>query len=607
MGLRILPGNSKDFAAVFKDLSKEHYESNILPRYSKSTPYLYEEQLPLPVYGIAHGYPYRKKEKDSTDDYSIGSTQSSRQDDGDHTFHDELQKDTPEYPDDDKQYDGDYEADKEKSASKEPEEEEQEDGEDDTAQEQGQDESQEEDDDEEDAEEEPQGPEPEHNEQEYEEENSHANAEPEQANSREEYEEEHEKPERHHRYRHPNGNGSKESGNGLDSEHSDSAHYEDSGRGKKRRRYSGEQDSAEKKRTRPRKPPDGKVVGVNMGVVAGVYPHQSKEPKNEIPGRYSPLSGPFPSYEHEETTTRSTAKPKRKTKKYRKKHRQREHTRSPDYSSNRNRSQKSKERAKWVNVQIQDDATYAKTPQPIRYGPFDAYFVVRPEPSGRQQGEFKSFSSFPKGIQQQVSGTLSVKTPSGIHGYNEYPVDVVLQTRPAQVEPQLDKPPQSTQLDAQDDLKVTNYEKQTSKIFDVQSSSKAPYTDPAVQNSLSDRRPLAYENEGGYRSIDAFTNNCPNCRWSTANQTHHIPEHVPPKSSGASMEAREPDGPPKPPPFDFRNLHHGEYVDFGVRTRSQIPPSTAEHPSELPHSASLNLNSTGLSPLKADSRMSQRW
>ncbi|VDK59341.1 unnamed protein product, partial [Cylicostephanus goldi] len=338
----------------FSDSSKEHYQSNILPRYSKSTPYLYEEQLPLPVYGIAHGYPYRKKEKDNTDDYPIESTQSSRQDDGEHTFHEELQKDTPEYSDNDKQYDEEYEADKGKSASKEPEEEEQEDGEDDNAQEQGQDESQEEEPDEEDAEEEPQEPEPEHNEQESEEEDSQANAGPGQANSREEYEDEQEQPERHHRYRHPNGNESKENGNGSDSERSDSAHYEDSGRGKKGRRHSGEQYSAEKKRIRPRGPA-GKVVGVNMDIVAGVYPH-SKKHKSDIPGRYSPLSGPFPSYEHEETTTRPTRKPERRTKKYRKKHEQREHARLPDYSTNKHKSQKLRERAKWLNVQEQDDA-----------------------------------------------------------------------------------------------------------------------------------------------------------------------------------------------------------------------------------------------------------
>ncbi|VDM77120.1 unnamed protein product [Strongylus vulgaris] len=497
-----------------------------MPTYSKSTPYQYEEQLPRPVFGIAHGHPYRKKGNNSEND----ELQENFQRDENKPFDEEPQKDTPaEYPEDEKQSNEDYETKKRKIPPKSQEESES--GEDGKVPEEGERSSQEEtkddggDNEEEPSESEQSDIEPEHVEQgpNSEEESSHGNSEAQRGNSREDYDEEPQEQQhlKHHRPRPPpNYRESKENGNGSDSERTGTTHYADSGERTGEKKYSREQDvGGERRRGRHRGRLNGKLVGVNMGLVAGVYPHESKD------------------HQYEEVETRKPHEGKRKLPKNRKTmYEQREMTTPrPGYSSQRKKNHKLHEQAKWVNVQEQDEALYATPSQPIRYGPFDAYFVLKPEMGRTHQREnSRSQNGIPEHQQKTGKEFFARKKPS---------------MTPAS-----------------------------------ESSDTTPYDGLLSQRNFHERRPLAYDNELERQTvspIQLFCLNCPpqNIRPLSPTQT------LSRSSIPANVEARPLDEMPTPPPLNFRDFRKDEHVDFGVRPQSRIPPTTSIDLSIVPSTA----------------------
>ncbi|XGW02399.1 hypothetical protein V3C99_014437 [Haemonchus contortus] len=56
----------------------QSYRPNIEPKYSRSTPFQNEESLPKPVFGMAHGFPYKSLKKDDDRDVDRDHSQSLR-------------------------------------------------------------------------------------------------------------------------------------------------------------------------------------------------------------------------------------------------------------------------------------------------------------------------------------------------------------------------------------------------------------------------------------------------------------------------------------------------------------------------------------------------
>ncbi|VDO56984.1 unnamed protein product [Haemonchus placei] len=66
------------FAQDHQHPEHQPYHPNIEPKYSRSTPFQNEESLPKPVFGMAHGFPYKSLKKDVDRDVDRDHSQSLR-------------------------------------------------------------------------------------------------------------------------------------------------------------------------------------------------------------------------------------------------------------------------------------------------------------------------------------------------------------------------------------------------------------------------------------------------------------------------------------------------------------------------------------------------
>ncbi|KAL6741113.1 hypothetical protein Aduo_014401 [Ancylostoma duodenale] len=363
---------------------KLHYKSDSVPTYSRRTPYQDEGEFPEPVFGIAHGHPYNREKSggDKEDKGRIPPGRQERREDssGKHDVAGSDHRFPPKYIHDAEEAiekniprnhrvklrpslhfvrsgdaDASSSADDSGRSTREPLEWGQEGD---------------------------YGPVSHGTTAESGEERSDRRQRPEPDSSPEDYEEVRPRPQpprirRPHQH-HPNERGLRGNGDGSDSERTDGKYYEDSG-----------------ERSRERKPPNkgrrgpgsspgqGKIVGVDMQLVAGVYPRRwkTRDSGRAEPGRFSPLSGPYPERGERGEGRKSYPDEWINGNKHEPRERHGDSSHSP--------AGKDISRAEEPSPSDRttpDAGSDGPPPQRSRYGQFDGYFQ-RPEASSEQGPE----------------------------------------------------------------------------------------------------------------------------------------------------------------------------------------------------------------------------
>ncbi|EYC08256.1 hypothetical protein Y032_0067g73 [Ancylostoma ceylanicum] len=280
-------------AVFFSDRS--HYKSDSSPTYSRRTPFQDEREFPEPVFGIAHEHPYNRENGEGGKEDKrriLPETERHHEDDSDHRFPPKYIQDAEEAIEKDKSRNHRVKLkpslrlvrpeDTDASSSGE-------DGGRPTREplEWGQ--------------EGDYGPINRGPPEESRKESLHRQQRPVPESSQEDYEDlrPRPRPPRLRRPHHPNERGSSETGDGSDFRRTDGKYYEDSGERSRGRRPNDDRGTDETRRGRPGPgsgPKRGKIVGVDMQMVAGMYPRrwQDRASGHDVPGRFSPLSGPYP-------------------------------------------------------------------------------------------------------------------------------------------------------------------------------------------------------------------------------------------------------------------------------------------------------------------------
>ncbi|KAK6754859.1 hypothetical protein RB195_013686 [Necator americanus] len=382
---------------------RRFYKSDHLPTYSRHTPYQEEDQFPQPVFGIAHGQPYNDVKKDHEKEPTRPYVRQKHIRD-DSSNHDETDNEAnfppefagdikrnmegliprkhrnkmkqlsslvkPEYPD----ASGSAEA-----AATPPE----------VLPEWGEDSK--------DSgslvlpgdEEHQTTPQRRYH---SDEEQPHRRKRPKQTTSSEEtnYKMVYQRP-REQRPRHPyspNERETSEHGDGSDFKHTAGKHYEDSGE-MSRNKQSSEERPKSRHRTRAGRPREqkvhGKIVGVDMQMIAGMYSPQSsaQNHKRRFVGRFSPLSGPYPGRGDDEKPRNSHT-----GQKYENEYESREET-SPKLNRSLGKKHKKKKHKDRREESTENAGTVYPSVRHVHYGPFDAYFL-RQKPKEEQVSEENS-------------------------------------------------------------------------------------------------------------------------------------------------------------------------------------------------------------------------
>ncbi|RCN50636.1 hypothetical protein ANCCAN_03249 [Ancylostoma caninum] len=369
-------------------------------------------------------------------------------------------------------------------------------------------------------------------------------------------------PPRIRRPHHPNGRALRENGDGSNSDRTDGKYYEDSGERNRGRKPERDQ------RGSRNNPERGKIVGVDMQLVAGVYPRRwrTRDSGREVPGRFSPLSGPYS--ERGEQGERRKSEPDGWINGD--KHESREGHGEPSPSPAEKEISRVQEPSP-SDTTTPGAGSDGPAAQRSHYGQFDRYFL-RPDASSEQGSEGSDQHSRQHGSHEQPEATTAQKEPRDEttavadvtpHTKDEERVSVLH----GEVDP---RPGTENPLSPDDDSCKEELPTTRKEEIPEETGTRNPgeefrsdgYSDQN-QNLSNERRALAF----GSKS-------------STANVTETPPllerTHLPAPGS-SSQQTRGPLELITTPPFNspnFRDLREDGRVDSGGSTWPRDPPPT---------------------------------